>query len=136
MTHYIKLKNSLLRLKEMHTNYKTFNEDGWQKEAIRESCIHRFEVCFDSLWKHLKKYLQDNIGLSSLPNGPKPLFRVAGENHIIFDIEKWFNYNNKTITTSHNCLKKQEEETMDVIEDFIIDVSIVYKKISEDNADI
>jgi len=134
MTNYIKLKNSLSRLKEMYENYKSFDSDSWEKDAIKESCIHRFETCFDSLWKHLKKYLQDKVGLSDLPNGPKPIFRLAGENKLIENIETFFNYNNKRIATSHDYSEEKANETIDIIEDFITDTSILYKKISEDNA--
>ncbi len=136
MTNYIKLKNSLSRLKEMYENYKSFDNEGWEKDAIKESCIHRFETCFDSLWKHLKKYLQDKIGLSDLPNGPKPIFRLAGENNLIENIESFFNYNNKRIATSHDYSEEKANETIEIIEDFIIDASIIYKKISENNASI
>ncbi|MHA1540504.1 MAG: nucleotidyltransferase substrate binding protein [Alphaproteobacteria bacterium] len=136
MTNYIKLKNSLCRLKEMYRNYKESNADGWQKEALRESCIHRFETCFDSLWKHLKKHLQDKIGLSDLPNGPKPIFRLAGENKLIENVESFFNYNNKRIATSHDCSEEKANETLEIIEDFITDTSTIYKKISGDNAGI
>ena len=93
---YDKFKMSLLRLEERYNDYlksferqELFNSD---KEAIAESCIQRFEICFDTSWKHLKKYLEFVIGLSDLPNGPRPIFRIAGENYLINNVENWIDY--------------------------------------------
>ncbi len=36
---------------------------GLDREAIAESVIHRFETCYDTLWKDLKRYLIEELGL-------------------------------------------------------------------------
>lgn len=60
------------------------------REAIAESVIQRFEVCYDTLWKTLKRYLTKELGLADSPNSPKPLFRLAGQNHLLpSPVEQW-----------------------------------------------
>ena len=64
---YDKLKNSLKRLEERYNFY--LKEEGNIKdkdifESIKESCIQRFEVCYDTLWKHLSKYLENDVDCS------------------------------------------------------------------------
>ena len=46
------------------------------REAIAESVIQRFETCYDCLWKVLKRYLIEKLGLAEVPNSPNPIFRL------------------------------------------------------------
>ena len=86
---YIKLQKSTSRLLEQYENYLTTKDNSslkkLDKEAIRESVIQRFEVCFDTAWKSIKKGLEEKVGLpkSAIPNGPKPLILLAFENDLI-----------------------------------------------------
>ena len=83
---YEKLKKSLKRLKEQHENFLSLdkkNLSDLNREAVRESVIKRFEVCYDTLWKHFKKYLQTEKNFVDLPNSPNGIFRKAFEADII-----------------------------------------------------
>ena len=57
--------------------------DVVDREAIGESVIHRFDTCYDTLWKDLKRYLTDEIGLPDVPNSPKPIIKIAGDNGLL-----------------------------------------------------
>ncbi len=78
MIDYDKFEKSLKHLQLQYNNYKTLDgrEDLGQldKEAIAESVIQRFEVCYDSLWKVLKRYLTEELGIPDMPNSPKNYF--------------------------------------------------------------
>ena len=131
---YDKLKKALQRLDERYADYlNSFNRDELFKsdrEALAESCIQRFETCFDTAWKHLKKYLETGIGLSDLPYGPRPIFRIAGENYLIDSVEKWIDYNQKRIDTSHDYSEDKATETLALIPNFIKDAIELYQKIT------
>ncbi len=133
---YDKFKKALLRLEERQGDYivalgrkELLDSDI---ESIQESCIHRFETCFDTLWKHLKKYLQETTGLAEMPNGPKPIFRLVAENKIIDDFETWYNYNIKRIGTSHDYSEVKASEALKIIPSFIADAIELYEKMAKD----
>ena len=55
-TSYEKLVKFLKRLKEQYANYTNKKDRSvLDEEGVKESVIKRFEVCYDTLWKHLKK---------------------------------------------------------------------------------
>ena len=65
---YQKLRQSLQRLDSQHRYLESGEYSdlpALAREAIPESVIQRFEVCFDMLWKHLKRHLIEMEGLSA-----------------------------------------------------------------------
>ena len=133
---YSKFKKALQRLAERQDDYlESFNRPELlktDKEAIVESCIHRFETCFDTLWKHLKKYLEYETGLVEVPNGPRPIFRLAAENLVTEDFETWDNYNQKRIGSSHDYSETKAEETLEIIPAFLNDAIALYEKMTSE----
>ena len=79
-----KFQKSLKHLELQYQNYQGLEERSelgtLDQEAIKESVIQRFETCYDTLWKHLKRYITEELGLAEVPNSPKPVFRLANEN--------------------------------------------------------
>jgi nucleotidyltransferase substrate binding protein (TIGR01987 family) len=130
-TNYIKLQKSLKRLEERHNDFLEIENrpelSSSDIESIQESCIQRFEFCFDMLWKHLKKYLKDFTGLPEIPNSPRPIFRIALDNKVIEDFETWDNYNQKRNDTSHDYSEAKASETIHVIPSFIQDAIKLYE---------
>ena len=67
-----KFQKSLKHLELQYQNYQNLEErselDTLDQEAIKESVIQRFETCYDTLWKHLKRYLTEELGLAEVPN--------------------------------------------------------------------
>lgn len=136
MIEYDKLKKSLIHLEKQYNNYLTMDERGnlsqLDREGISESVIQRFETCYDMLWKHIKKYLEDETGLPDVPNSPKPVLRIAFENHIINDIEKWMDYANARVGTAHDYSEQKFKQALDKTGDFIKDAIYVYCKMTEE----
>ena len=127
---YTKFRLSLKRLEEQYDNYVGMDDTLSQlnQEAIGESTIQCFETCFDTLWKILERYLNEEVGLPDLPNGPKPLFKIAAENQLFrTPLEKWLAYNDSRIATSHDYDGIKAQKCLDIIGSFIDDAVGLYE---------
>ena len=130
-THYEKLEQSLKRLKEQYANYKLDKKSlsAMDKEAIKESVIHRFEICNDTLWKHLKKHLRDQEGLIDLPNSPNGVFRQAFLADVIDKktFTKLIAFNNLRVAVAHDYSLIKAKQALNKIEDFIQYAENIYQ---------
>jgi len=132
MIDYTKLQKSLKHLELQYENYcnapyrKELTE--LDKEGISESTIQRFEICYDSLWKILKRYLIEELGIPEVPNSPKPILRLAFENQLFSSpIEQWLQYANARIDTAHDYDKDKAEQCLILMKDFIDDAIGLYQ---------
>jgi nucleotidyltransferase substrate binding protein (TIGR01987 family) len=127
---YDKLKHAINRLDERYGYYlshKTIlDSDRSLLESVRESCIQRFEVCFDTSWKHLKKHLESQ-GLSNIPNSPNGIFKVAFAAQVIEDVESWILFGKARIATSHDYDGLKADQTFEVIASFLPVVKSLYQ---------
>ena len=125
-----KLRLSLARLEEQYDNYLHLDTALSQlnQEAVIESTIQRFEVCFDTMWKALARYLSEDVGIPDVPNGPKLIFRIAYENGIISNpSQDWFRYNRARIDTSHDYDGKKAHACLAIVGDFLSDTIGLYQ---------
>ncbi len=76
---------ALKNLELQYDNYTNMDDElpELTKEAIPESVIQRFEICYDVMWKVLKRYLQEVLGLAEIPNSPRPVLRLADANNLL-----------------------------------------------------
>ncbi len=133
MIEYDKLKRALILLKEQNDRLNSLFDvqQQWIIDAVKESTIQRFETFWDCLWKVLKRYLKEEIGLTDLPNGPKPIFRLANENNLLpSDIENWMKYNQARVDTSHDYSGTKAEDALAIMDDFIDDAIGLYQTMS------
>ena len=134
MIEYDKFRNSLKRLREQHGNHLGVDDlhlDSIMQEAVAESVIHRFEICYDRLWKVLRRHLTEELGVANAPNSPKPIFRLAFENNLLpSPIEKWIDYANSRINTSHDYDEGKARRCLGIISNFIEDATGLYETIS------
>ena len=104
MVAYDNFQMSLGRLEEQYENYRNLDAalPRLLQEAVAESVIQRFETCYDCLWKVLKRYLVEELGVADSPNSPKPIFRLAFENDLISaPVERWLGYADRRVDTAH-----------------------------------
>ncbi len=132
MIDYDKLQKSLKHLEQQFANYQLSQDrielTDIDREAIAESVIHRFETCYDTLWKDLKRYLIEEIGLADVPNSPKPLLKLAGQNDLFASsVEQWLKYADARTSTAHDYSGEKTEETLAVVGDFIDDAIGLYQ---------
>jgi len=135
MIDYDKLQKSLKHLEQQYDNYKRAQHrpelTDLDREAIAESVIQRFETCYDTLWKDLKRYLIEEIGLAEVPNSPKPLLKLAGQNELFASsVEEWLKYADARTATAHDYSGEKAEEALLIVSDFIDDAIGLYQTMS------
>jgi nucleotidyltransferase substrate binding protein (TIGR01987 family) len=132
MIDYDKLQKSLKHLELQYANHKQAQSrpelTDIDREAIAESVIQRFEICYDTLWKDLKRYLIEEIGLADVPNSPKPLLKLAGQNDLFASpVEQWLTYADARTSTAHDYSGEKAEEALALMGDFIDDAIGLYQ---------
>lgn len=136
MMQYDKLKKALIDLEKQYVNYQAMDYrlslSVLDKEGIAESVIQRFETCYDTMWKHLKKHLEDEMGLPEVPSSPKPVLRLAHENNIITHIENWIGYANTRVATAHDYSEEKFKAALDKVGDFIKGAILVYETMTNE----
>ena len=135
---YGKFRSSLERLNEQHENYRNSHADlpDLMQEAIAESVIQRFETCYDCLWKVLRRYLSEVLGLVAPPNSPKPVLRRANENGLLpSPVEKWLSYTDIRNATSHDYDGEKANACLNVVAEFIGDAISLYQIMSNESWD-
>ena len=133
MIDYSKFRSSLKRLEEQHDNHLTLGptEPELTREGIAESVIQRFETCYDCLWKVLKRYLREHLGVAEPPNSPKPVFRLANENLLLpSSIERWLRYADARTDTSHDYDGENAKACLKLVPNFIEDSIHLYRTMS------
>lgn len=133
MIDYDNFQKSLKRLEEQYKNYRELDESlpDVTQEAIAESVIQRFETCYDCLWKVLKRYLIEDLGLAEVPNSPKPLFRLASENDLfVSPLEEWLRYADARVNTAHDYSGEKAQACLELMGDFIHDAINLYQTMS------
>ena len=134
MIDYGKFVKSLKHLEAQLENYQNsaHRPELWDidREAIAESVIQRFEICYDCLWKALKRYLNEYLGIPELPNSPKPLFRIAFENQLLPTIEEWLIYADARTSTSHDYSDEKAQATIHTASVFAQNAAVLYQKMT------
>ena len=122
MIDYTKFRLSLVRLEEQHENFRHLDPSlpRLTYEAVPESVIQRFETCFDSMWKVLKRYMAEELGIPDVPNSPKPLLRLANENSLLADpVESWLDYARHRVDTAHDYSVEKASRCLEAMPGFI-----------------
>ncbi len=132
MIDYDKLQKSLKHLELQYANHKLARDRpelaDIDREAIAESVIQRFETCYDTLWKDLKRYLIEEFGLADVPNSPKPILKLAGENDLFASaVEQWLKYADARTSTAHDYSGEKAAEVLLIVGDFIDDAIGLYQ---------
>ena len=103
---YTSLEKATIALEngiEIYQKKRNIEENNEEIEIIKSGIIQNFEVCYEIAWKLMKKWLAENIGNSVVDGIPrKELFRIAAQNKLIEDVEKWFVFHEARNMTSHD----------------------------------
>ena len=138
MIEYDKFRMSLKRLQEQYQNYQEHDTSlsALTQEAVAESVIQRFETCYDCLWKLLKRYLTQELGIADVPNSPKPVFRLAFENNLFkVSLEQWLTYADRRTDTAHDYSGEKARACLKIMGDFIDDAIGLYQTMSGETWD-
>lgn len=98
---------------------------------MKESVIQRFETCYDTLWKTLKRHIAESLGIPEVPNGPRPILRIANENRLLAaGGDQWELYVQTRIDTSHDYDGQKAAKALEVMPEFIADAIALYRTIT------
>lgn len=127
---YSKFQMSLKRLIEQYENHiiPKPSRSILEEEGVAESVIQRFETCYDCLWKVLKRYLGESLGIPETPNSPKPIFCLASENNL-FDtsLDDWMQYAEARIDTFHDYDGEKAKTCLGLVGSFVEDAKGLYE---------
>lgn len=115
------LKNSIISLEKSLKIAKVIeieNSDREMFEVVRAGVIQNFEVCYESAWKAMKRWLEENVeevdGVTR-----RALFIKGTESKLITDIEKWMLFHRARNSTSHVYEEETAEEVYKIAFEFI-----------------
>ena len=130
MIDYGNFSKALKNLESQYENYQNLDDElpELTQEGVSESVIHRFEICYDTMWKVLKRYLQEGLGLPDVPNSPNPILKIANENKLFTTpLEQWLKYASARIDTSHDYSEEKAQGCLEIVDDFIDDAIGLYQ---------
>ncbi len=133
MVDYSNFQRTLKNLETQNENRKNLPSEQPQyvREAIDESVIQRFEICYDTLLKTLRRYLIEEVLLPSFPPSPRPVFRLAGENEVLDSpVERWMEYVKLRIGTTHDYSSDKAVAALERMDDFVADAIGLYQTIT------
>ena len=133
MINYSRLRVSLKWLEEQNRNYRQGNPllSDLGREGIAESVIQRFESCYDCLWKVLKRYLIEALGIADPPNSPKSILRLAHENDLLAaPLARSFRYADARVGTLHDYDGAKAQACLVLVPDFIDNAIGLYQTMS------
>ena len=126
---YSNFKRSLKNLEMQHEHLLHLSPDypSFVREAMAESVIQRFEICYDALWKVLRRHLIEALGIAEIPNSPRPIFRISDENRLLAaGAEQWELYIRTRIDTTHDYDEEKAARAIGVTTEFINDAIRLY----------
>ena len=126
---YSNLKMSLKNLEMQHAHLLHLSPEYplFIQEAMAESVIQRFETCYDTLWKVLRRTSSKSSASRRCSNSPRPIFRVADENRLLAaGGEQWQRYIRTRIDTTHDYNREKAANAIATMPEFISDTIKLY----------
>ena len=133
MIQYDSLRRSLRNLELQNANRKQLSLELPQliHEGIDESVIQRFEICYDVLWKTLRRDLIQEMGMAEAPSSPRGIFRSAGEAGLLSSpVERWMEYINLRIGIARDYSGEKAREALLRVDEFIDDSIGLYQALT------
>jgi nucleotidyltransferase substrate binding protein (TIGR01987 family) len=98
--------------------------DEVARNAIKAGVIQHFEFTYELCWKFIKRWLEMNIS-STAADGVtrRELFRLAAENRLLDDVERWMRYHEARNLTSHIYQPEIAERVYNTAHDFARDAA-------------
>ena len=130
---YSNFRMSLKNLETQHGHLTHLSPDypSFIHEAMAESVIQRFETCYDTLWKVLRRHLIESLGIAEVPNGPRPVLRIADESMLLVaGADRWEVYVRARIDTTHDYDKTKAAEAIKLMPEFISDAINLYRTLT------
>lgn len=120
------LQKALHALTEVHAvseNEERMSQFSYfERIAIRAGVLKHFEITYELCWKLIARWLNINIS-SGTADGitRRQLFRLAAENQLIQDVDKWMQYHDGRNVTTHVYNFEKAELVYQFTGDFVHD---------------
>ncbi len=126
---------SLIRAVEYSTAQIVSSQDNTEIEVLRAGVIQNFEFTYELCWKFMKRWLEFNIGRSSVDGVPRrELFRLAAESLLIDEVETWMRFHEARNQTSHIYDPAISEEVFQIAVSFVAEAKKLLETIKRKNA--
>lgn len=130
------LKKCIETLEKSYSMIKTAAEGTIDYEMYRNSLVKGFEMTLEQSGKLLRKKIAPYFASKKASDtlSFKDIFRHAHKFSLLDEdsIQRWFKYRDNRNNTAHDYGKSFAEETLLLIDDFILDVKILKKVIDNE----
>ena len=111
----------------------TSDDDLW--ETVRAGVIQHFEVAYERCWNMMKRWLEENIGSTYVDNTTtrRELFRLAAENRLITDAQRWMDYHMARNQTSHTYNEEAAQSVFEEATEFAHDARQLLRTLEAHN---
>ena len=130
------LEKCILTLEKSYELILKSEEGSIDYEMYRNSLVKSFELTLEQTGKLMRKRLAPFFATNKAVDGLnfKDVFRNAFKHSLINqeEVERWFLYRDNRNNTAHDYGKAFAEETLTLIESFLIDVKNIKKVIENE----
>ncbi len=97
------------------------NKESIIHQGLQTATIKSFELSYETLWKYLKFYLEDSLGIGEVPSSPRGVFELSRQQKIITDeqAERLSNATDGRNTAAHIYSQDTIEELLEDIPEYI-----------------
>ena len=128
------LEKCIATLEKSYEMLKQAKEDSIEYELYRNSLVKGFEISLEQSAKLLKKVLNPYFASKRTVDSLsfKDIFRHANKHSLLSEqeTERWMKYRDNRNNTAQDYGQAFAEETLKLIDDFIVDVKNLKKVIS------
>ena len=105
-----------------------------ERVAIRAGVVQHFEITYELCWKLMARWLNANIS-PGVADGVtrRQLFRLAAENRLINDVERWMRHHEGRNATSHIYDFAKAEAVYRATVDFVHDARALLRALEARN---
>ena len=108
--------------------------DARARIVLRAGVIQSFEFTYEQCWKFMRRWLTANVGRSYVEGvARRQLFRVAAQNQLITDIERWMDAHHARNRTSHTYDGATADEVLLVAREFLHDAALFSQALAARN---
>ena len=108
--------------------------DADRAEVIRAGVIQNFEFTYELCWKFMRRWLEINVGGPNIDGATrKELFRMAAENKLISDVERWFQYHSARNDTVHTYDSAKASQIYSISTPFAADAKTFLQELERRN---
>lgn len=103
-----------------------------ERDGLRAGVIKNFEITYELSWNLMQRWLREaGIPHDQMPRSRKGLFRLAAENRLIVDTERWIDHHNHRNSTSHRYDEAIANFVASAIERFVDDARNLVEQLEQ-----